>query len=487
MPRLQILQLLVALCICVSVFSKAVHAQLDQLARRVPDSANSIVIINAQAAFSSPLAHTQKWSQGGLQAHRAGMIALPTTSEIFLMAAEMDFEFMQPQWEVAIAYVRQMPSMQEIATHCGGRLDRLAGTLAVERPNDSFVVTLGPRIIGAMSPANRQHVIRWVRKSRQRKTPRLSQYLAEAIELAGDPANHIVMALDLQDVLAPAEVVNELAQKESLVQKDSDIQALAEVIASIRGIRLVVELKNSPQARLSLNFDRDAAILSKLAKPLLLTVLSKRGVEIEDIQNWKVHTAGKSIALVGKLSQSGLRRVLSVLSGPVGPMSAAAQAEGSTDDAIAEASQRYFQSVNNYLNDLFFSDRRPQSLRQIKIWVDRYARKIEDLDRYQVDKEVVDFGRETIASLHEIVSVINRAERRTDLRDATLYESGRRRYGRYGAYGYFEKSYVTRDRQLVQADEANRGLRESQVIVDDLRDLSARTRKTMTERYNRPF
>lgn len=487
MPRLISLQAFFAFCFSLTVFSGAAHAQLDQLANRVPASANSLVIINTKRAYASPFAHAEKWEQGGLQAHRDGMIALPATAEIFLMAAEMDFEFMQPLWEVAVAYVRQMPAMQDLATHSGGRLDRLAGAQAVERSNDSFVVVLGSRIIGAMSPANRQHVIRWVRESRSRKSPQLSPYLAEAIDAANDPAKHIVMALDLQGILATAEVTGDLTKMESLLEEGDDIEAFAKVLASIRGMRLEVELQNPPRARLSIDFDHEAETLYKLAKPLLLAVLAKRGVGIEDIQDWKVHAAGKTITFAGRISHSGLRRVLSVLSSPVGPMAAASQTGGSTSDAVAEASQRYFQSVNNYLNDLFFSDRRPQSLHQIKTWVERYARKIEDLDRHQVDKEVVAFGRDAVASLHEIVSVLNRAERRTDLRDANLYESGRRRYGRYGAYGYFEKPYVTRDRQLVEADEANRGLQEAQVIVDELRDLSARTRETMSKRYERPF
>jgi len=488
MPRLSLVfQSFVAACLGLTFFSQVAHAQLEQLAIRVPSSANSLVIINSKAVFASPLAREQNWKQGGLQAHRAGMIALPATAETFLMAAEMDFEFMQPHWEVAVAYVRQLPKMSEIAARSGGRLDRLASAQAVERPNDSYVVALGTRIIGAMSPANRQQVIRWVRESRSRKTPDLSPYLSEAVSAAGEAANHIVLALDLQGILAATEVADELAKNKTLLQAEDDGKALGEVIASIRGVRLEIELRTPPVARLSIDFDQDAALLSKIAKPLLLSVLAKHGAGIDDIKSWQVKAAGKSIGMNGKLSESGLRRVLSVLSSPVGPMSTSAQTSSSSDDGMAEASQRYFQSVTNYLNDLFLSDRRPQSPAQVKTWVERYARKIEDLDRHQVDKEVVAFGRDVVSSLHQIVSVVDRAERRTDLRDATIYEPGRRRYGRYGAYGYFEKSYVTRDRAVIQADETNRGLQEAQVLVDDLRDLSARTRETMTARYDRQF
>ena len=461
--------------------------QLEQLATRVPGSANALVVVDVKSAFASPLAQSQDWNRRGLQAQRAGMIALPVGADQFLMAAQLDYEIMQPIWEVAVAYVQQMPAMEDIAARSGGRLDRLAGAPAVERPNDSFVVSLATRILGAMAPANRQLVIRWIRESSRKKSPDISSYLALSLAVADEPNNHIVLALDLQGILAPAEVASELKAKQSLLPKAVDVAALSELIASIRGIRLEVELQTSPQAQLTIDFDQDPALLGDLAKPLLLDVLEDHGAEIEDMHNWQTSTAATSIVLQGSLSPSGLRRVLSVLSSPVGPMAHDVENSESIAGAIGAASQRYFQSTTNYLNDLFFGDRRPQSLHQIKVWVERYARKIEDLDTSQVDEELVAYGRDVAASLQEIVSVLNRAEMRTDLRESNLYEFGRRRYVRYGAYGYYEKPYVTRDRQLVQVDEASRGLQDASAIVEELQMLSARTRKTMSERYSMPF
>ena len=92
-----------------------------------------------------------------------------------------------------------------------------------------------------------------------------------------------------------------------------------------------------------------------------------------------------------------------------------------------------------------------------------------------------------VDSLHEIVSVVDRAEKRSDLRESTLNNYGRSRYGRYGTYGFFEKSYVTRERQMVQTDEANRGIQQAHVIVNELRALSNQTRNTMADRYGRQF
>jgi len=468
------------------------NAQLEQLANRVPEDANAIVIVNTKAVFASPFAQSNGWVQDQRKAHQSGMIALPFGVDWFLMAAEMDFEFMQPAWEIAVAHLRDVPTMKEIAERSGGRLDSLAGTQAVERPNDSYVVSMGPRVVGAMSPANRQHVIRWVRQSRTRKSPELTAYLAKAIAAADSAGNQIVMALDLHGIFAPEEVSAALANSKALEAATADLQQATSVIASLEGIRIEIDLQSPPQCRFWVEFEQDATPLSAIAKPLLLEVLAQYGAHLDDIQQWKSQVDQSAVVLQGELSQSGLRRLLTVLSGPVGPMSAQSGSRkldnyDSGDEAVAQASQRYFQSVTNYLNDLFVGDLQPQSMHQIKVWLERYARKIEDLDDYQVDQEVLGFGADVVSSLHEIVSVLDRAVRRSDLRESTMFNSGRRRYGRYGTYGTFEKSYVTRDRELVQADEASRGLEEGWVIVQEIRALTAETRQTMSERYGRDF
>lgn len=473
-------------------FSIATHismagAQLNQLAIRVPDAANALVVINAKAAYASQFAKAQGWNSGERHPHRDGMISLPAQVDKFLMAAEVDFEFMQPLWEVAVAHVRDMPAIEDIASRSGGKLDRIAGAEAVERPNDSVVVTLGPKVIGAFSPANRQQVNRWVRDSRRRKSAELSPYLADALLLAEQPSNHILLAFDLQGLLAPADVATRLANQDSQLAVNADLESVANVAASIVGASLAVQLRDPAHGRLELRFSEKAEVITSVAKPLLLAMLSERGAEITGLNDWVVSSEGKTITLSGSLTPSGLRRILSVLSSPVGPMAARITSATSADEAVAKASQVYFQKVTGYLDDLFINGDQPASLYQAKLWIDRYARKIDDLDTYELDNEVVAFGQDVSALLYEIVNALDRSERRSDSREANLYDSGRRRYGRYGAYGYFEKSYVARDRELVQSDEANRGLQETKVIVDELRDLSVRTRAAMTKKYDLPF
>jgi 2-phospho-L-lactate guanylyltransferase (CobY/MobA/RfbA family) len=465
------------------------QAQLNQLLTRVPNSANAIVVVHADAVLSTPMAKNGNWQQERRRASQAGLVTVPPTTEWFVIAAEMDYEYMQPLWEIAAAYMTRPPAMKEVAQRTGGRLDRLAGTDAVERPNDSYVVSFGPRVVGAMSPANRQHVIRWVRESRSRKQPDLSPYLATAAEAASRPNNQIVVAFDLADLLAPEEIAHALANSKALQDAAVDVQQAAQVLAKLRGVRLEIEVNQTPRGRLHATFDTDPSFLTGVASSLLAEILADRGARIDGIAPWSARSTSDSIILEGELSASAVRRVLTVLTGPVGPWESAAASDVSPGDPTADLSRNYFQAVTGYLNDLFVNNSLEQirSLDQMGMWVERYARKIEGLDTTGVDSDAVSFGVDVVMGLREIGAVLQRAERRSDIQQATMFNSGRSRYGQYGAYGYFEKGNVTRERNAIQADETLRGVRSSAVIVDELRTLSAKTRQLLSQRYQIDF
>lgn len=466
------------------------HGELSQLVTRIPARSNAVVVVDVQAVLDSPMARQGKWQQSRRDAESSGMLGLPSKLNWFVMAAEMDYEYMQPLWEIAVAQMPERPKMKDIAEHCDGRLDRLAGTEAVERPNDSFVVAFGPRIVGAMSPANRQQVIRWVRESQVKLKPDLSAYLGDCVSVVDQKQAHMVLGFDLTGLLAVEEVHERLSASQALVDSALELSAVADVLASIQGVRLEIEFRNAPAATLRVSCGQDVSALEPIAGALLAEILSKHGAQLKDISQWQVQSSGNELLFTDDLSESGLRRVLSVLSGPVGPWTkpAAYPNSESAENAMAEVSRKYFQSVTGYLDDLFVDNvAQPQSLYQVEVWVERYARQIENLDTSGVDPDVVTFADDVVIRLREIGNLLQRAQQRSDLRESTMWNYGRSRYGRYGAYGFFEKGYVTRDRALIQADEGLRGLNESSVMVEEMRALSANTRQAMTERYGIQF
>lgn len=474
------------MCLVLVLVALAEHAdaQLQQLALKVPSSANALVVVNAKALH----AHT---SEIGDDWEGAGMTVPLANVQWYVQAGEMDYEYMQPLWEISLAAMPQAPTMEQVAADFGGRLDRLAGSQAVERPNDSYVVAFGPRVLGAMSPANRQNVIRWVRASKVKKTVDLAPYLAKAMAVAEEGPAQMLLAFDLNGVLAPAEVAQALTKSQALRDADVDPNAAASLLGGILGMRLDIQWDRSIHGRLLIEFQEQPDLLVKVAQPLLLEILAKRGVHVGALANWNVSGRTNAIVLEGEMSLNGLRRVASILAGPTGPWSSSTTTSTSQatspESATGLASQQYFQAVTGYLDDLFGGQIQPQNLYQVNVWVERYARKIEDLNQQDVDPDVLSYADNVVMLLREISSSIGQSQLRTNIREATMDGPGSSRYVRYGAYGYYEKPYVARDRALVQADEASQSLAATQQIVAELHQLSNETRRAMSERYDLQF
>ena len=474
-------------------FGPSVHADLDRMSLRVPASANALAVVDADAVLATPMSVRGGWHDKIHPSGHSGTVAAPPRVEMFLIAAEMDFEFMQPLWEIAAADMADRVDMEQVAKNSGGRRDRLAGSEAVERPNDTYVVAFGPQMVAAMAPANRPKVMRWVRDSKSKRQPDLSPYLAASLEAAKPDATQIVLALDLEGLLAEGEVADHLAESTTIKKAGIDHKEAAKTMSTLAGIRLEIAIGNSAAARLRMTFADGPGPLADVAKDLLVEILADRGARINDIVAWSASVEQNDVVLSGELSASGLRRVHSILSAPVGPWANTTSGSGpdpvpSEADSAGVASRSYFQAVTGYLNDLLVNNvEQIQSLHQVALWVNRYARRIEELDATGVDPMVVAYGEGVVVRLREIGHVIEAAERRADVRDATNWNFGRSRYGRYGAYGYYEKPGVTRDRAVAQAEEASRGLVDAQAIVGELHALTNETRARMTQKYGLEF
>ena len=61
----------------------------DDLLKVVPPNANTLVLVNAKSAFSSPLARAEKWSDDYFKRYRAGVGFVPPESEAVVVASEV--------------------------------------------------------------------------------------------------------------------------------------------------------------------------------------------------------------------------------------------------------------------------------------------------------------------------------------------------------------------------------------------------------------
>jgi hypothetical protein len=127
------------------------EVSFTDMLERVPGQANALVMIDADKIRSSPIAQ----AQAKTNVHQHMLISEKVDRVV--LASRLDLGSLKPAWEVAIASTKEEASMPKIADTRGGTLETFGTTTAVLLPNNSYLVSLGPKIVGIQYPASRQH------------------------------------------------------------------------------------------------------------------------------------------------------------------------------------------------------------------------------------------------------------------------------------------------------------------------------------------
>ncbi|MFO0260173.1 MAG: hypothetical protein ACK53V_00980, partial [Planctomycetota bacterium] len=131
-------------------------AQFEPLVKWIPETANSVVVVRSEDIFKSDLARQEKWLQEYEKAYAAGLEFLPTSVDRYVIASQVDYQFLQPLWTVSVYEKKGEPiNLTEVTDRLGGNLDLLSGFDAVNLRSDVFLVKLQPNLAASMAPANR--------------------------------------------------------------------------------------------------------------------------------------------------------------------------------------------------------------------------------------------------------------------------------------------------------------------------------------------
>jgi len=480
-------------------------AQFGDLVKRIPGRANTLVLLNVDQIHDSPLAQQEGWRERHEKQFAAGLVILPPQTSKFAMAAQIDFEYMQPQWETALLDVKYEPSIPKIAAKLGGTVDNIADRSTAVLPQDAYVVKFGPRFAAIATPANRQNVAHWIEQIYSNSLPPLSAYLQEAVRFA-EGGSPIIMAMDFTNVFSPAYIRSRLETSETLEGKNVDLDQISELLASIRGVTLGITINESRYGAIKVDFEKDATALGDLAKPLLLEALARQGAMVEEFGDWQVKIAGTQIRIGGTLYESGLRRILSILDAPPSLHAAAQESTGADGESKEKmtvlATQQYFKSVVSLVDDL--SGRRKSedfvTWGQVGMWFEKYARKIDRLPILNVDPEMLDYGAFVADSFRQSENAMKGIGARSGYRKTQLpnyynvntYAApvGVTRWGVHGVYGYRATEDLAAKGQAeskVRTQERIRGNMSANMIVQGVEAATADVRRRMTQKYQVEF
>ncbi len=481
--------------------------QFGQLVARIPRSANAVVILNMEKVLASPMGVQEGWKENLTKAFEAGVMRVPPKATRFVLASQMDFQFMEPIWEAAVMDVGETLTVEEIAKERGGTVDSVSDLAAVALPRDVYVVQFAPQTFGAMAPGNRQAVYRWVQELESDQP--LSPYLQGAAVYSDAAGTEIIMAIDLEGVVGVKDVTGYLNAVELPAEAKKDLASLAQWLSGVRGVRLGVRIGAEPFGKLAVDFRDNVSISPELAKTLLLGILAEGGMSLSDLESWKPAVSGKEVSLQGTFSRDGLRRVLSVVESPA-PHDLGAQQAGkivSASDAEgikAAKTLEHFNSVTTLLNDIK-KDMRGNlaNLASMALWFDKYAKKIERLPILNVDEDLLEYSTYVARQLRNASAAVRgmgirsgvRQQQITSVPGAGYTYYGGYRYGRYGGYGagvavynpYNEARAVDQERRKVRYEERGAMAMNVHTIRDEVIQATNDIRREMTQRYQIEF
>jgi hypothetical protein len=266
------------------------------------------------------------------------------------------------------------------------------------------------------------------------------------------------------------------------------VSDVAKVLCNVQGIRVGVRIGDQPAGKIVVDVRTGGSAVASFAKPLLLQVLSDSGALINDFQSWTVQATETEISLAGKLSSSGLRRLLSVVDSPVGSDVAVAETPGVSPGELsalqATKARDYFRTIVGMADDLKDDLKNAKNLASNSLFFEKYAKRIERMPILGVDEELLKYSAYVANALRQCSMAIKTMGIQTGVRQASIIPS----WAYYGlGYGGYVNAYVGDDRRVVRAEEKAIAATDIQKVRQEIITATADTRRKMTLKYQVEF
>jgi hypothetical protein len=411
-----------------------------------------------------------------------------------MLASKLDFlSNFDDLWDVALIETSEGLSLPYLAKAEGGYLDTLEGQQVAFSPRDAFFVSFKPTILGVSFPANRQDLGRWLRSLHHTEKPQVSEYLQNAVTLAHGK-DHMVIAMDLGDLLTTRIVRERLHRATSLAGKDVNLDTLTKVLASVKGVTLTVQATDRLHGRIRVDLGESPSPVKEVARVLMLEVLENNGMMLSEMREWTLLTEVKALTLEGRLTTKGLRTLTDLIPFPVqtvdlkgaetkGSEASPGRASPSSDkDPKVAASKKYFQHISLRLDDLRTEVKGAQKAKFAQMMLNKAALEIDRLPLLNVDEELLAYGAGVSASLRNMRNLSKNASLDFKYRQAAI--QGSNAYGYGGFYGGGSTALAsevthTQETAVLQSNEL--------AVLTMLEEKTAEIRRKMTLKYQVDF
>ena len=240
-------------------------------------------------------------------------------------------------------------------------------TLVASRENgvvqtvDDLTLVLSPKrgyfafpaagIVALSNTMPRQDFARWAREAKKADKPVVSEYLQKAV--TDHKTAHVMIATDMRDLFDPT-ATRAVLQQSGVVQTDAQVSTLVNILIGIRGVVITCDIGEKTKAQVRIDFSVPMADFLPAFGRLWPKALEKAGLQIEEFKTAESKADGKSVFLNAYLSDTSLRRLLSLVAAPgdAVPEDGTARIKTPKEAAALATALRYYKGVNGSLDDL---------------------------------------------------------------------------------------------------------------------------------------
>jgi hypothetical protein len=362
---------------------------------------NTVAVINVREINKTPRAVKEKWRDNHETEYLAGAAAVPPWVTVVVVGADLH-PGMVGDRSVAMIPVDYSLNSESIAKRENGVVQTVDDLTLVLSPRRGYFGFPAGGIVAVSGNLPRQDFARWVRSAKKPDKPAVSPYLQAAVAAHKDA--HILIATDLKDLIDPTSARAAL-QASGAVSGEAEVNSLTTVLAGARGMVFTGTVGDQTAATLRIEFGVPTADFLPAFRKLWPKALERAGLEVDELKAAEPKADGRAVVFTANLSDTSLRRILSVVATPGDAVASSESKSGGPirtpkESAQLSASLRYYKAVNGCLDDL-----KTQGGAKGKDYVnsarffDTYASRIEKLPLTEVDPVLVQYGASVGAKL----------------------------------------------------------------------------------------
>src|SRR5690242_19869286 len=130
-------------------------ADFKTLGQRLPAGCNVVVAVNVAKLLDSPYAKQHQWAENMAEKWQTRPLMVPPGVSEVLMGADLDEKTLDPNWQVCLMDMAQMPSLDSLAQAHHGYIDRVWDKNAIASPQNVYFIQFDDKTLASATPARR--------------------------------------------------------------------------------------------------------------------------------------------------------------------------------------------------------------------------------------------------------------------------------------------------------------------------------------------